>query len=66
MLNPYGALFFCPILKNKFVGNIREEKFDYLWMSQRAQGIRNFIEEGNCHCWLVCIIFPVLEKALNN
>ncbi|MFH1202395.1 MAG: glycosyltransferase [Candidatus Omnitrophota bacterium] len=66
MLSPYGDLFFCPILKNSSIGNIREEKFDHLWMSEKAQGIRKFIEEGNCHCWLVCIIFPILEKVLND
>ncbi|MBN1914204.1 MAG: glycosyltransferase, partial [Candidatus Omnitrophica bacterium] len=66
MLNPYGDLFFCPILKNMLVGNIREESLDSLWMSERARKIRNYIEEGRCHCWLVCTVFPVLEKALNN
>ena len=66
MFNPFGDLFFCPILKDRLVGNIREEKFDNLWMSEKAQELRNFIEEGACHCWLVCIVFPLLEKALNN
>lgn len=66
MFNPYGELFFCPILKEKIIGNVREEKFDQLWMSKKAQEMRVFIEKGNCHCWLVCIVFPLLERVLNN
>lgn len=64
MLDPYGNLFFCPILKEKIVGNVREEKFDTLWMSENAQRLRKFIEEENCHCWLVCIIFPLVGEVL--
>jgi GT2 family glycosyltransferase/MoaA/NifB/PqqE/SkfB family radical SAM enzyme len=66
MFNPYGDLFFCPTHKNISIGNIKEENFDDLWMSQKAEHMRNFIKEGNCHCWLVCIVFPVLEKALSS
>ncbi|MCX5714501.1 MAG: glycosyltransferase, partial [Candidatus Omnitrophica bacterium] len=64
MLTPYGDLFFCPILKNRHIGNIREENFDKLWVSNSAEGIRSYIKEGKCHCCLVCIIFPLLEKVL--
>jgi hypothetical protein len=35
-------------------------------MSNKAEHMRSFIKNSNCHCWLVCIVFPVLEKALNN
>ncbi|MFH1640422.1 MAG: SPASM domain-containing protein, partial [Candidatus Omnitrophota bacterium] len=66
MFNPSGDLFFCPNHKYSFIGNIRKESFDNLWMSAEAERMRNFIKEGNCHCWLVCIVFPVLEKALSN
>ena len=66
MLNPYGDLFFCPTHKDNSVGNVRENKFDYLWTCDKAEQLRRFISSGNCHCWLVCILFPVLEKILNN
>jgi len=65
MLNPYGDCYFCPGHKNSSIGNVREQKFDSLWTSEKAQHMRSFIEDGNCHCWLVCTVFPVLEKALS-
>jgi len=65
MFNPYGECYFCPGHKNSSIGNIREQKFDNLWHSQKAQHMRDFIKDGNCHCWLVCTVFPVLEKALS-
>jgi hypothetical protein len=66
MFNPYGDLFFCPTHKDSFIGNVREKKFDYLWTSEKAQYMRSFIENSNCHCWLVCIVFSILDKALSN
>ncbi|MDD4893910.1 MAG: glycosyltransferase [Candidatus Omnitrophica bacterium] len=66
MFNPYGDLFFCPNHKGSFIGNIRKERFDDLWFSEKAQHLRDFIKDGNCHCWLICIVSPILEKALNN
>jgi GT2 family glycosyltransferase/MoaA/NifB/PqqE/SkfB family radical SAM enzyme/glycosyltransferase involved in cell wall biosynthesis len=66
MFNPYGDLFFCPNHKKSVIGNIRKENFDDIWVSDRAEHMRDFIKDNSCHCWLVCIVFPVLEKALNN
>ncbi|MDD5130374.1 MAG: glycosyltransferase, partial [Candidatus Omnitrophica bacterium] len=64
MFNPYGDCYFCPGHKASSIGNIRQEGFDRLWNSEKAQHMRSFIKDGECHCWLVCTVFPVLEKAL--
>ena len=66
MFNPYGDCYFCPGHKSSFIGNVRNQKFDNFWMSEKAQHMRSFINNNNCHCWLVCIVFPVLEKALKD
>ncbi|MBU1999058.1 MAG: glycosyltransferase, partial [Candidatus Omnitrophica bacterium] len=63
MLSPFGNLYFCPGLKNGSIGNIRKEKFDNLWMSKKAESIREFISQELCHCWLVCVVFPVIDEA---
>jgi GT2 family glycosyltransferase/MoaA/NifB/PqqE/SkfB family radical SAM enzyme len=65
MFNPYGDCYFCPGHKSTSIGNIRDQRFDNLWNSERAQNMRSFIKDGDCHCWLVCTVFPALEKALN-
>ena len=64
MLNPYGDLFFCPLLKNKTAGNIKTETLDHLLSSQAAKESRELIREGSCSCWLVCTVFPLVGAAL--
>ncbi len=66
MLNPFGDVFFCPILKDRIIGNIREENFDKVWMSDKAKRVRDYIDEEDCHCWLVCIVFPLLDEVFSN
>lgn len=66
-ISPAGDLYFCPILKNKTVGNIRDSSYDFdaLWTSEEAQRLREFISAGRCHCWLNCTIYPNLQDALS-
>ena len=64
MLDPYGNMFFCPLLKEKTIGNIRDNKMDYIWDSNKACEVRDFIDSGKCSCWLVCTVFPIIGKAL--
>ncbi|MCM8757778.1 MAG: glycosyltransferase, partial [Candidatus Omnitrophica bacterium] len=64
MIDPFGNLYFCSLLKEKIIGNIKNSKFDELWNSEEADKIRLFINQSLCHCWLVCIIIPLIEEAL--
>ena len=64
MFDPYGNMFFCPLLKEKAIGNIREENFDDLWVSDKANKIRDFIKGSKCSCWLVCTVFPIVGESL--
>jgi GT2 family glycosyltransferase/MoaA/NifB/PqqE/SkfB family radical SAM enzyme/glycosyltransferase involved in cell wall biosynthesis len=63
MLSPYGEVYFCSGLKDKTVGNIRSEDFDSIWSGKKASVTREIIEKGSCHCWLVCIVLPVIDEA---
>ena len=65
MFDAYGNTFFCPLLKDKTMGNIRGRDFDELWSSQEAATIRDFIDSGKCSCWLVCTVFPIVGEALS-
>lgn len=64
MFTPYGDLFFCPLLKHRVVGNIRDASFDELWVSKEASDVCDFISSGRCHCWLVCIVAPVVGDMM--
>jgi len=64
MISPQGDLYFCPKLKEMVVGNVRETSFDKLWLSGKAEKIRNHINSGACHCWLNCTAYINIEKAI--
>lgn len=66
IFSPNGDLYFCPILKNKVVGNIRDYdySFDSLWTADAGNKIRESINEGLCHCWLNCTIYPNAGEAI--
>ena len=63
MLSPYGELYFCSKLKRGALGSIRTASFDTMWQAEDAKNIRRYIADSLCHCWLVCIIFPVIDEA---
>ena len=65
MLDPYGNMFFCPLLKDKTIGNIKDKDIEQLWVSDEAENIREFIRSGKCSCWLVCTVFPIVSQALS-
>jgi MoaA/NifB/PqqE/SkfB family radical SAM enzyme len=66
-ISPSGNLYFCPLLKDRPVGNIRDTAYDFdkIWLSSSAQQLREFIGGGSCHCWLNCTVYPNLEEVLN-
>ncbi|MBU1148052.1 MAG: glycosyltransferase, partial [Candidatus Omnitrophica bacterium] len=66
MLSPFGELYFCPGLKHMVVGEMQDKAFDSLWMSDKAEDVRSFIQKGQCHCWLVCTVYPAVDKILNS
>jgi len=63
MLSPHGEVYFCSGLKDEIIGNIREEGFDSIWLSEKAHNTRKLISKELCHCWLVCIVLPIVDEA---
>lgn len=53
---PNGDLSLCPIMgKDAIIGNLKLEKVESLWRTERAKKIRSNIKKGNCPgCWLSC------------
>lgn len=62
MLDPEGNLFFCPVNKHKWVGNVCKKGFDEIWNSQKAGRLRSEIIPCQCRCWLNCIANPILDR----
>ncbi|MCL2389794.1 MAG: radical SAM protein [Elusimicrobia bacterium] len=63
MLNPFGEVYFCPVYKDVFAGDVTKENFDVLWSSESAASARKFFEARECHCWLTCTNGYMLGKA---
>jgi len=64
-ISPEGKIYFCPILKNMAVGDLREDPFDEIWMGKKANDLRKKIDKGFCDCWLNCTIYPNSSDALS-
>lgn len=62
-MDPYGTIFPC-IMLNKVMGNVTESGFDTIWMSDKANEIREFINQEHCSCWTPCETFPSLSRNL--
>jgi radical SAM protein with 4Fe4S-binding SPASM domain len=63
-ISPEGKVYFCPILKNNIIGDLRDRPFDEIWMGKEARRLRKRIDRGFCHCWLNCTIYPNAMEAL--
>ncbi|MFA7074684.1 MAG: radical SAM protein [Endomicrobiaceae bacterium] len=66
MINPFGEVYFCPVYKDKFAGDLRKNSFDDLWNSKQANDIREFFNLKKCHCWLTCTNGHMLEDAIKS
>lgn len=64
MLDPEGNVFFCPVNRDKTIGNARQESLESLWKSPRAGELRDYVESCSCHCWLRCMGAPVLDRLV--
>ncbi len=66
MINPFGEVYFCPVYKDKFAGDITKDSFDILWNCDQARQIRSFFNTKKCHCWLTCTNGYMLEDAIKS
>ena len=52
-ITPYGDIWPCCVLGyTQSMGNLREHEYEFrrVWFSERAQGIRRYVNNGNCSC----------------
>lgn len=65
MLDPEGAVFFCPVNRARTIGDASKSPVDELWTSAQAEKERAFVASGRCHCWLRCVSTPALDRLLS-
>ncbi len=66
MLDPEGAVFFCPVNRARTIGDAAKTPLDELWTGEKARAEREFVASGKCHCWLRCVSTPALDRLLRN
>jgi MoaA/NifB/PqqE/SkfB family radical SAM enzyme len=66
MINPYGEVYFCPVYKNMFAGDLKKDSFDVLWDSKQAKSVRDFFNLKKCHCWLTCTNGYMLQDGISH
>ncbi len=62
-LDPYGNVYPCVILSKK-LGNVRERRFEEIWLSPEAERVRRSIAARECACWTACEAMPSLGRSL--
>jgi len=75
-MTPYGDIWPCCTLGYEMsMGNIREHGYDFkaLWNSARANEMRKYIRQGNCHCPManqtysnILMHWPSMLKAMKH
>ncbi len=52
-VDPAGDVYPCNVLE-EIIGNVRENTFEEIWNSARADGIREKVRACTLKCWMVC------------
>lgn len=66
MLDPEGALFFCPVNRARVLGDASRTPLDELWSGETARAEREYVASRRCHCWLRCVSTPALDRLLES
>lgn len=62
-VDPSGDVLPCNGMELKMsMGNIREQSFDAIWSSKRADEVRKMVDNCNKQCWMVGNAVPVMKK----
>ena len=60
-MDPFGDVYPC-IMLNEKMGNI--DDFDNMWISTKADEIRQGISDAKCACWTPCETLPSLDHNM--
>ena len=64
-VDPFGDVLACNGMDVKIsLGNIKEQTFDEIWNSKRADEVREMVRGCNKQCWMVGSAAPAIKKNL--
>ena len=60
-LNPYGDILACNGMdKKESMGNLREQSWDEIWNSERAEEVRQMVKNCEKNCWMIGSASPAI------
>ncbi|HQO38340.1 MAG TPA: radical SAM protein [Candidatus Omnitrophota bacterium] len=62
-IDPFGNCMPCNGME-KSMGNIRQQPFDEIWNSSRAQEARNAVAVCDKNCWMIGSVAPAMKKRM--
>ncbi len=63
-VDPYGLVLACNGSKEPLImGDLRNQEFDQIWHSQRAEEVRQQVNNCKRNCWMVGTAVPAMRKA---
>lgn len=64
-IDPYGDVMPCNGTKDKEVmGNLKEESWDELWNSDRAEDVRKKVKCCSRNCWMIGSVSPAMHRYI--
>ena len=60
-LDPYGDVLACNGMdKKESMGNLREQSWDEIWNSERAEAVRRIVKNCEKNCWMIGSASPAI------
>lgn len=64
-VDPFGDVLPCNGMEEKDpLGNLKEQTFDEIWRSEKAEAVRKRVHECRRGCWMVGSAVPAIRKNL--
>lgn len=62
-LDPYGEIYPCNMMEES-MGNLKEQSFEEIWNSERAQQVREKVRNCPMNCWMVGTAGPAMRRRI--
>jgi Fe-coproporphyrin III synthase len=61
MCDPFGDIYPCNVLEES-MGNIKDNTFEEIWQSPRAEEVRTMARNCGKNCWMIGSVSPAIKK----
>lgn len=62
-LDPYGRVLPCNVMEES-MGNLKEQSFEEIWQSQRAEEVKEKVRNCKKNCWMIGSVSQQMKKYI--